>query len=169
MNVRSSKLMDAKRIAEVHVASWQAAYRDIFPDSFLDSLSVSNREAYWKNALTEGQSSLLVFEEAGTVIGFSCFGPSRDDDLNPKTVGEIYSIYFDPRHWAKGYGSVLAADTLKELSAAGNSEITLWVLNDNQRAVRFYQKLGFEADGTQKEETWKDRIKLRESGYRLPI
>ena len=169
MNVRHAKSMDARGIAEVHVASWQAAYRGIFPDSFLDHLSVDNREAYWIDAIAKGKSSLLVFEQEGAVIGFSSFGPSRDEDVNPNLVGEIYAIYFAPEHWAKGYGSVLAAETLKELGAAGYSEITLWVLNDNQSAIRFYQKLGFEADGMQKEDTWKDSITLRESRYRLTV
>ena len=169
MNVRYAKSMDARGIATVHVVSWQHAYRGIFPDSFLDSLSVDNREAYWRDAITKGQSNILVYALEDTVIGFSSFGPSRDTDVDPKNVGEIYAIYFGPQHWSKGFGAILAAETLKVLGAAGYSEITLWVLNDNQRAIRFYQKLGFAADGTQKEDTWKDRIKLRESRFRLSI
>jgi len=169
MNVRHAKSTDARRIAEVHVASWQAAYRGIFPDSFLDNLSAANREAYWIDAIAKGESSLLVFEQEGIVIGLSSFGHSRDEDVDPNIVGEIYAFYFDPQHWAKGYGSALAEESLKELTEAGYSEITLWVLKDNQRAIRFYQKLGFEADGTQKEDTWKDSITLRESRYRRRI
>ena len=169
MSVRYAESMDARGIAEVHVASWQAAYRGIFPDSFLDNLSTDNRETFWKNFLAEDRSGLLVFEQDEIVIGFSSFGPSRDDDLNPDIVGEIYAIYFDPQHWARGYGTMLVDKSLKELTQAGYSEITLWVLNDNQRAIRFYQKLGFKADGTEKEDTWKDNITLRESRYRLTI
>jgi len=167
MNVRHAQSMDARGIAKVHVASWQAAYRGIFPDSFLDQLSVSNREAFWAKTLAEGRSSVLVIEEQGNVIGFSCFGSSRDEDVDPSIIGEIYAIYFDPRHWAKGHGSLLAAETLELLQEQGFSEISLWVLNDNQRAIRFYQKLGFAADGTQKEDTWKENIILRESRYRI--
>lgn len=167
MTVRRAKPTDARGIAEANVASWQAAYRGIFPNSFLDNLSVDNRESYWRDAITKGQSHILVYELEDAVIGFSSFGPSRDDDVDPKIVGEIYAIYFDPRHWGKGNGSLLAAEILELFQEQGYSEITLWVLNDNQRAIQFYLKLCFKYDGTQKEDTWRESITLRESRYRL--
>ena len=43
MNIRAAVAADARGIAEVHVRSWQAAYRGQIPDSVLAGLSVDAR------------------------------------------------------------------------------------------------------------------------------
>jgi ribosomal protein S18 acetylase RimI-like enzyme len=39
---------------------------------------------------------------------------------------------------------------IEVLTAAGRDDITLWVLEDNDQARRFYEALGFKPDGTRK-------------------
>jgi hypothetical protein len=51
MLIRAAQIEDAKQIAEVHVASWRAAYRGILPDSMLDNLSVEKRTELWQERL----------------------------------------------------------------------------------------------------------------------
>lgn len=41
--VREAGADDVEAIAHVHVASWQAAYRGVFPDEHLDDLSTDDR------------------------------------------------------------------------------------------------------------------------------
>jgi hypothetical protein len=38
MSIRLAQASDARAIAEVHVRSWQAAYRDLLPQEYLDGL-----------------------------------------------------------------------------------------------------------------------------------
>lgn len=40
---------------------------------------------------------------------------------------------------------------LAGLEQAGFSQVTLWVLDANERARRFYQRFGFTDDGTRKD------------------
>jgi hypothetical protein len=47
MEIRRAVADDARGIAQVHVKSWQAAYRGLLPQSYLDALSVEQREAFW--------------------------------------------------------------------------------------------------------------------------
>jgi ribosomal protein S18 acetylase RimI-like enzyme len=169
MPIRKAELSDARGIAEVHVASWQAAYRGFFPDDFLDNLSADNRETYWQEAIELGRSGLLVFEKDGAIIGFASFGESRDEDAVEGYTSELFAIYFDPEQWGKGYGAELSAEVVKALNVRRFAELTLWVLKDNQRAIRFYEKLGFAPDGVEKIETWRGEIKLTESRYRLKL
>lgn len=61
MTARPGKLTDARELAEMHVASWQGAYRGAYPDDFLDNLSVENGEAYWQEAIEQGKSSLAPY------------------------------------------------------------------------------------------------------------
>lgn len=47
MIVRPATVDDARGVAEVHVASWQAAYAGLIDQATLDALSVDAREAMW--------------------------------------------------------------------------------------------------------------------------
>lgn len=166
MTVRLAKASDAKGIAEVHIASWQSAYRGIFPDSYLDNLSVERSGSFWEKEITEGKNHILVFELETQIIGFAAFGASRDDDVDQTIVGEIYAIYFDLPWWGKGYGSVLCQEAVGTLRNQGFSEVSLWVLAENSRAKKFYIKMGFKQDGAEKVETWKDDIEMHEVRFR---
>lgn len=166
MQVRQARQSDARGIAEIHVASWQSAYRGIIPDSFLDNLSVESRERVWETALAEGTDQVLVFEQVGRLIGFASFGPSRDDDSDRERVGEIYAIYLDPGEWRKGYGLALVEAAMETLKAQGFSEVTLWVLDKNERGIGFYEAMGFRADGVGKVGRRRDEVESHEVRYR---
>jgi hypothetical protein len=62
---------DARAVAEVHVRSWQAAYRGLLPQDYLDGLDLTldKREAYWREAIIQGGPGLLVAEVDGAVVG----------------------------------------------------------------------------------------------------
>ena len=47
--IRPAIPADARPIAEVHVRTWQEAYRGIVPDAVLDALDVDDRERRWKH------------------------------------------------------------------------------------------------------------------------
>src|SRR4051812_32284506 len=44
--------------------------------------------------------------DGGEVVGFTGFGPSRDDDAGAD-VGEVTSIYLAPQRWGRGGGRLL--------------------------------------------------------------
>ena len=65
--------------------------------------------------------------------------PARDDDEEPADSGELAAIYLLPGAWGKGLGRELMSSALSALSDAGFGEATLWVLDTNSRARRFYE------------------------------
>jgi ribosomal protein S18 acetylase RimI-like enzyme len=136
---------DAPAIARIHVASWQAAYRGIVPDEHLASLSVERREAHWRGAFAAGQTEVLVAREGGSIVGWVCFGACRDDAATPSD-GEIWALYVLADWWSKGVGLALWVGARERLVASGFVNVSLWVLADNERAIRFYRAAGFEAD-----------------------
>jgi hypothetical protein len=48
LSVRPARPGYAAAIAEVHVRTWQAAYRGQIPDAFLDGLSVERHHEAWR-------------------------------------------------------------------------------------------------------------------------
>jgi ribosomal protein S18 acetylase RimI-like enzyme len=147
VTVRDATVDDARAIAEVHVASWRWAYRGQVPDTFLDSLSVEERQAMWKRSLEEGKERTAVaIDDADAVVGFVGTGPAGDDDADERT-GEVYAIYLLEHVTGSGVGRELLRRGEDDLRAAGYRRATLWVLTSNERAHRFYERNGWAFDG----------------------
>ena len=99
MEIRAAAGADARPIAEVHVRSWQAAYRGQIPEPVLAGLSVDAREKWWEQTLGDPANRVLVADEASRIVAFVNFGPLRDDDADPESVGEVYAIYCRAEFW----------------------------------------------------------------------
>ncbi len=150
LTIRPARLADARALARIHVRAWREGYRDIMPASLLRSLSVARRNVAWSRALRARGADVLVAEAQGGMLGWIAVGRSRDADADAST-GELWSITVDPPAWRLGVGRELWRAGAECLRAAGSREVTLWVLEDNARARRFYTALGFAIDaGRQK-------------------
>ncbi len=151
-------------MARVHVGTWQVAYRGIVPDDYLDAMDVERRAAtYDADIFTNDERPFWVAERDGNIVGFGGAGPSRDVDGE----GELYSIYVDPSEWGGGAGRMLMDETLSFLGARFDAA-TLWVLRDNPRARRFYEKYGWFADGETKAADARGFV-LHEVRYRINL
>ncbi len=170
VHLRRAAPGDARSIADVHVRTWQQAYRGLLATEVLDRLSVTRREEYWRSELTvlQGEQRPWVAELEGRVVGFVSAGPSRDDDADGR-VGEVYAIYVDPGCWSRGIGRHLMDHARRDLRAHGYGAATLWVLEANTLARQFYEAGGWHTDGA----TRLDRIgpaDVAEVRYRvLPV
>jgi ribosomal protein S18 acetylase RimI-like enzyme len=153
-SVRVALESDAAHIATVHIRSWQAAYRGLLPQDYLDALDVCERTARWQSRIRStdwSKSGTVVAVPGPAVLGFAGFGPSRDNSRDP-LVGEIRQINLLPEVWGKGIGQRLMSTAVARMASAGYAQATLWVLASNERARRFYEKTGWVADGTTKTE-----------------
>lgn len=144
MIIRPARPQDALRIATIHVDAWQVAYRGIVPDEYLRALSVEQRHLGWRQILESGES-VWVAEDGHKLLGWISAARSRDLDASPST-GEIWALYVSPGHWRQGIGRSLCAFAEQELRIQAFTEVTLWVLKDNERAIRFYKSCGFRRD-----------------------
>ena len=167
--LRLANPSDAYALAEMHVATWQVAYRGLLPDDFLDGLSVEARAERWQQILTDSPRQTWVACEADKIVGFVSLGISRDEDALPLQTGEIYGLYVHPNEWRHGIGSILMVQALNALKELGYAEATLWVLRGNRRARDFYEASGFVADGAAKIDTNAAGISYDEVRYRRPL
>lgn len=147
--IREAVPKDARAIAEIHVRSWQAAYRGQLTDDYLDSLTVDGRLEQHRRSLEEPRTGWVtwVADDAGALTGFAVTGPSEDADAGERT-GELYAIYLDPEQVGTGLGRRLFEHALQDLRSRGFDTATLWVLETNERARRFYEVAGWTHDGT---------------------
>jgi len=168
MKVRQARGDDVRSIAEIHVRSWQAAYRGILPDELLDGLSASERDGSWQAIVGAGDGLwlTLVAERDSGLAGFcSAATPSRDADVTERTA-EIGALYVDPSHWRQGVGGAMLAAVFAELSERRFRDAILWVLPENRPALAFYERFGFEVEegvGKREERSGRPVIRLRAS------
>lgn len=169
--VRSATARDAPPIADLHVRSWQAAYRGMLPQDYLDGLDPADRLPRWQRLLGDpdpARRDVLVAAGKTGICGFSSFGPTRDEDEDPHRVAEVRAIYLAPGALGQGYGRKLMAESLTHLARLGYQQVTLWVLDVNMRARRFYEVAGFQPDGALKVDD-REGLSLQEVRYRRTL
>lgn len=149
--VRAAVPDDADRLGAIHVAGWRWAYRGIMPDALLAGLSVEERAERRRRYIEapDRDTRTFVIEEAGSgIAGFAITGRCRDDDRPGRA--ELFAIYLDPARAGTGLGLALMRHSAEDLARRGFADMSLWVLTDNVRARRFYERFGFVADGAEK-------------------
>ena len=165
MEVRRARPDDAAAIAEVHVRTWQTAYEHVFGAERLAGVTVEQRLPMWRQILNDpAQTALVAEDETGRIVGWCTVAPSRDADAD----GELWGIYVLQEAWGTGAGTALlgaGTDVLREL---GYRVAILWVLEDNPRARRFYEREGWTLDGLRKEDEFLG-VPVTEVRYRRPL
>ncbi|AVZ76259.1 hypothetical protein SLUN_32700 [Streptomyces lunaelactis] len=166
MQIRRALTPDAAGIAAVHVRSWQAAFPGLVPQRHLDALDPAREALAWAGRLTEPRrpaAGVLVAETDEGIVAFAGYAPGRT--AGTAEIGALYSL---PEVWGTGVGRRLLAAVVQELTAAGRTRASLWVLEANERARRFYEAAGWRPDGAVEVDTTGGRpqIKLR---YQLPL
>jgi ribosomal protein S18 acetylase RimI-like enzyme len=169
VTIRAATVDDAEAIARVDLETHITAYRPLLGDDYLANVTPEENEDRWRKLISNHPSiehppqEVLIVERDGIIVAYSAIGPSRDDD--GVGAGEVYTIYVHPSSWRGGVGTTLlgaATDRLREL---GYAEVTLWVMEINQRARNFYEAQGWQPDGATEPARGRPLINLR---YRAP-
>jgi len=160
--IRSASAADAAQIAAVMRDSWFAAYDGIIAPVLIDQATAPDGGARVRQSFRTRPWQRMIAAVAGEppdgIVGYAAFGPERDvvgipwpHPLTPAgsggRVAELYALYVHPAWWSTGTGRALMDQVLAKMCAAGYACITLWVLEANARARRFYQRAGFASDG----------------------
>ena len=146
---RLATTADTARIAEIHVAAWRATYVGLIDKAALDDRTVEKRMRQWKEVL-EGRAwvdhAVHVVEVDDVVKGFSQVGPSDDKDAHLEPTLHVYALYLDPAERGRGLGAALLDYVLEWGAEAGYTLATLYVLEKNDGARRFYERLGWQPE-----------------------
>lgn len=172
--VRAATRDDADGVTDVQVASWRAGYAHVFPDSVLYAPDFDRtRREFWNGwRFGPGHRLAVATEPAGDgerVIGFASYGPERERGDGFTGRAELYAFYFHPDRWGTGAASALMTHTEDRLRAEGFDSAVLWVLVDNPRARRFYEKHGWAATGTTADFDVYCEVRVPEVEYRKEL
>ncbi|MFB7254468.1 GNAT family N-acetyltransferase [Streptomyces nojiriensis] len=163
--VRAMTEADVAAVSEIRVTGWQAAYAGIVPQSYLDRMTVeadAHRRRQYFTKPDKATIDLVAVDTQGAVVGWACLGPS------PTAAGELYALYVRPSLTGSGIGAALLRAVHAEVLARGFGSVLLWVLTDNTRARRFYERAGYVADGAVQADDY-DGVSLTEVRYRITL
>lgn len=128
---------DFAAIRKIYENSWKYAYKDIIPMEWMESRP---KEKWGGNINRNGRTEIIALCDS-KIVGTASFGTSRWERF--KDYGEIVTIYLLPEYIGQGIGSALIEHCISELKLLGFKNILLWVLEENIRARKFYEKHGF--------------------------
>jgi putative acetyltransferase len=113
------------------VELWRLTWQQAYP-----SIDFTARVAWWRERWRGelvANAAIIVAEHADALIGFVTIDGS----------GYLDQLVVGPEHWGSKLATALVDET-KRLSPGG---VTLLVNKDNARAIRFYERNGFEHAG----------------------
>ncbi|SDH02227.1 Ribosomal protein S18 acetylase RimI [Paraburkholderia steynii] len=148
LTLRPATEADADLIAAIHSASWQATYRGLLPDAFLDGEVTLERASYWRARMSAPgaeRRTVLVAERAGEPIGFVCVERQPDSPLGV-LLDNLHAL---PAHQGIGAGKLLMRAAQDWAREQGEAQLYLYVLEGNASAIAFYERQGWQFSGAE--------------------
>ena len=159
-SIRPATQADARDIAALHVAVSRATYRDLAPPEAAARLNFDHRLARWQETLAKGERTALVAEANDRIVGIGTAGAPTVPALQDHA--EVLHLYVDPMFAGRGIGRALLRALALAMRAEGHRSLGLGVVDGNDAAVAFYEKLGGRAAGfyTDPGPIWRSRNRI---------
>ncbi|GAA1374736.1 GNAT family N-acetyltransferase [Catellatospora chokoriensis] len=140
---------DVAAIGELHARSRRSAYRELLTPQELAEITAADQQAKWARrwAVEADTHRLHLAVRGDTVLGFCYLGPAGAEEQAPAGTGMLNAIHVRPDAVGSGVGLALMNTCLAEFAALGHHRAMLYVVSDNTRARRFYERGGWAADG----------------------
>ena len=149
MQIRRATLADAETLAELSRTTFLATYRDhphadLFPGYVHRAYSTDAI----RRELSDAGTTLFLAVENGAAVGYAkiCVTQPREDVPGTRPIN-LERIYLLESAQGGGVGGALIGACLQEARRRGRDVVWLGVLGTNERAIRFYQRWGFEIVG----------------------
>lgn len=137
MEVRNARLEDMNRLGHIMAVSFRSAFSDFVSQQTMEACAQEARcAALLERVFSSGKVRFLIGEDSGML----CWQPTEGG-------AEIIAVHSLPESWGSGLGRAMMETALEQI---GNVKVTLWVFEDNHRARRFYEKHGFNWDGSRR-------------------
>jgi len=140
ISIRKASVKDALGIAIVQAYTWQTSYTGLLPEAILQDKIEHIRtkeQLLKKNIETNGNFLVALIEE--TVVGFACYGASRNEQY--ENDGEIAALYVLKGFQRLGIGKKLLTACTEEFRKNGLSHFILNCLRGNL-SLGFYTEMG---------------------------
>ncbi|MGU3776707.1 N-acetyltransferase family protein [Burkholderia metallica] len=141
--LRAATAHDAHHIARLHTLSWQTAYSHILPATYLSDEVPTEHATRWRQYLDRNEKEwglVLIAELNGEPVGFV----SAERPVDPALGVLLDCLHVDPSHHGSGTGKRMIEAVRAWARTLGVDTVHLKVLEDNARAIGFYEHNGWQ-------------------------
>jgi ribosomal protein S18 acetylase RimI-like enzyme len=148
IDIRRAQPSDAQSLSDAYAASWEEAYCGIIPAVQLKRM-IARRGARWWQDAARRRRNILVLGAGDNISGYATFGPARMDARmdGSADAGEIQELYLAPEYQGIGLGVRLFEAACAALRRQDYKRVIARSLEENDRALRFYERRGGKAVG----------------------
>lgn len=136
--LRKAGNMDISRIAEILIFTKRTTYRPIFKNDNVSFNEMQVLKEIEKLSQPSALDNIYVYDD-GIVKAMV-----KIEDIGEKT--KISEFFVDPFFQGEGIGTKILNNVIEK-----SKEVFLYVLDKNERAIRFYVKMGFKYTGEKEE------------------
>jgi GNAT superfamily N-acetyltransferase len=139
VTVRPACVEDAEGFVRAYEESWDAALAGLAGRPLRELSPYEERLQAFRKTFGAGLppgAGAWVADADGEIVGVAV-----------RSGPELRSLYIVPRAWGTGAAQALMGAALAAIGADGHVEATLWVVEENPRARRFYEREGWEPTG----------------------
>ena len=134
--IEKATINDIPLIRQLCFEVWPQTYAGILSQGQIDyMLNMMYSESSLENQIREGSEFILVYEDE-VPVGFASY-----EEIAP-TIFKLHKIYVLPSQQGKGTGRFVINKVMEEIGQNGATKLELQV-NRNNKAKKFYEKLGF--------------------------
>lgn len=136
--LRKAGNMDISRIAEILIFTKRTTYRSIFKNDNVSFNEMQVLKEIEKLSQPSALDNIYVYDD-GIVKAMV-----KIEDIGEKT--KVSEFFVDPFFQGEGIGTKILNNVIEK-----SKEVFLYVLDKNERAIRFYVKMGFKYTGEKEE------------------
>ena len=133
--IREARPEEAELLAAVQERASVAALPHIFPPELYPYPGEAIR-GRWAEAVADPLKRVLIAVGEDEPLGAACVSDAW-----------LEGLYVVPEQWGKGLADMLHDRALELVRDLGSVRCHLWVLEDNARARRFYERRGWRENG----------------------
>ena len=150
VSIRHARPEDADILGAIGGRAWRATYPGIVPEPVLEEW-IEKAPAGWRQAFeSQGADSpwrAWVAERDGTILGYATTTAAKSEWLPPPdNAGELTNLYLEPEAIGTGVGRILYEYAVADLGTRGFDPLVVWAFRGNDRALRFYRRMGLVID-----------------------
>ncbi len=142
VKIREVRKGDEGSLAFIQTSSWKSAFDNILSEEELEKYTDINKAEEMYTCLLEnniGNGYILSIDNKPYMMAY--WDKARDEGMDG--YAELICIHSLSDNWNKGYGTIMMEHLINKVKEKEFEKIYLWVFEDNIRARKFYEKLGF--------------------------
>jgi GNAT superfamily N-acetyltransferase len=145
---RTATVRDAEALAALGTATFVATFGHLYQPGDLEIFLQNHSPDVWEKELADSAFAVRVAELDGTMVGYAKLGPPHLPFEPRGEAAELRQLYVLEDMKGQGVARTLIEWIIDRARDRRADHLYLSVFTENHRARRFYEKYGFEPEGT---------------------